>query len=216
MNMTNNALMAALALAGALSWQPQTLCAAQDKPAAGQRLEQFRERMQDTMKELNLTDEQREKLKPIWREQMQEMRELWQDQNLSRQEKLEKFKAVQAEMQPKLKEILTAEQWEKWQKQRGTQDRAGLQDALKDLNLTDEQKEELKPLWQEQAEKVRELRQDKSLSPQEKMAKVKAIQEEMEPKLKQVLTGEQFEKWQKQRERMREQARDRWQQGRRQ
>jgi hypothetical protein len=147
---------------------------------------------------------------------MQEMRELWQDQNLSRQEKLEKFKAVQAEMQPKLKEILTAEQWEKWQKQRGTQDRAGLQDALKDLNLTDEQKEELKPLWQEQAEKVRELRQDKSLSPQEKMAKVKAIQEEMEPKLKQVLTGEQFEKWQKQRERMREQARDRWQQGRRQ
>jgi hypothetical protein len=205
MKMTKNALMAALALAGALSWQPQTLCAAQEKSAAGQRLEQFRERMQDTMKELNLTDEQKEKLKPIWQEQMQKMRELWQDQNLSRQEKMEKFKTMREEMEPKLKPILTAEQLEKWQKQRSAQGREGLQDALKELNLTDAQKEKLKPLWQEQAQKVRELRQDKNLSPQEKMAKVKVIQEEMEPKLKQILTGEQFEKWQKQREKMRDQ-----------
>ena len=119
--------MAALALAGALSWQPQTRCAAQDKPAAGQRLAQFRERMQDTMKELNLTDEQKEKLKPIWQEQMQKLRELWQDQGMSRQDKMEKFKAMQGESEPKLKEILTAEQLEKWQKQQ-TQTRERLQD----------------------------------------------------------------------------------------
>ena len=110
--------MAALALAGALSWQPQTLCAAQDKPAAGQRLAQFRERMQDTMKELNLTDEQKEKLKPIWQEQAQKVRELRQDKNLSPQEKMAKVKVIQEEMEPKLKQILTAEQFEKWQKQR--------------------------------------------------------------------------------------------------
>jgi Spy/CpxP family protein refolding chaperone len=211
MKMTKNALMTALALAGALSWQPQTLCAAQDKPAGGQRLAQFRERMQDTMKELNLSDEQKEKLKPIWQEQMQKMRELWQDQSLSRQEKMEKFKAVQKEMQSKLKEILTAEQLQKWEKQRGAQGRAGLQEALKDLNLTDDQKAKLKPLWQAQAEKLRELRGDKNLLPQEKMEKFKAVQDEMEPKLRQILTGEQFDKWQKQREKMRGQAKDRWQ-----
>jgi Spy/CpxP family protein refolding chaperone len=216
MNMTTNTLMALLAVAGTVGWQSQSRGAEPAPAAGGQRVAQFRERMQDTMKELKLTDAQKEKLKPIWQEQMQKMRELWQDQSLSQQEKMQRFKALQKEMQPKLKEILTAEQLEKWQQQRGTQDRAGLQDALKDLNLTEDQKAKLKPLWQEQAEKVRELREDKNLSPPEKMAKVKAIQEEMEPKLKQVLTGDQFEKWQKQRERMREQAKDRWQQGRRQ
>jgi Spy/CpxP family protein refolding chaperone len=108
-------------------------------------------------------------------------------------------------------QTVTAEQLQKWEKQRGAQGRAGLQEALKDLNLTDDQKAKLKPLWQAQAEKLRELRGDKNLPPQEKMEKFKAVQDEMEPKLRQILTGEQFDKWQKQREKMRGQAKDRWQ-----
>lgn len=120
MRMTTNTLMAVLAAAGTLSWQSQSLAAERAQAAGGQRLARFRERLQDLAADLNLTDAQREKLKPIWQEQMEKMRELWQDQTLSRQEKLEKFKAIQEEMEPKLKQILTAEQFEKWQKQRET------------------------------------------------------------------------------------------------
>ena len=106
---------------GLLSLQPLAQAADQSTPAGragGQRGAQFRERLQDTMNELNLTDEQKEKLKPLWREQAQKLRELLKDQGLSRQEKMEKFKAAREEMEPKLKQILTAEQFEKWQKQR--------------------------------------------------------------------------------------------------
>jgi hypothetical protein len=46
MNMTKNALMAALALAGALSWRSQALGADQEKPAAGQGQAQWRQRLQ--------------------------------------------------------------------------------------------------------------------------------------------------------------------------
>ncbi len=120
----NIALKISLGLTTALlSLQPLAQAADQGTPAGGaggQRGTQLRERMQDAMKELNLTDEQKEKLKPLWQAQAQKMRELMKDQGLSRQEKVEKFKAAREEMEPKLKQILTAEQFEKWQKQRET------------------------------------------------------------------------------------------------
>lgn len=197
MKTTKRTLMAALALAGALSWQPQALATDQDKPAADQRLAQLRDRMQEMAKDLDLTEAQKEKLKPIWQEQTQKMRELVRDQNLSRQEKMEQFRKLRENLQPKLKEIFTAEQMEKWQKQGGAQAGGSLRDSLADLKLTDEQKEKLKPVFQAQMAKVRELRQDSNLSAQEKAKKLKALRQEAEPELKKVLTAEQFEQWKK-------------------
>ena len=66
--------------------------------------------------------------------------------------------------------------------------------ALKDLGLTSEQKEKLKPLLKEQRDKMRALREDTKSSRAEKAAKVKALQDEMAPKLKEVLTAEQYDK----------------------
>ena len=43
------------------------------------------------------------------------------------------------------------------------------------------------------------------------VAQVRSLAEAMELKLKQILTGEQFDKWQKQREKMRQEAKERWQ-----
>jgi len=56
------------------------------------------------------------------------------------------------------------------------------------------------------------LRQDKNLTPQEKMEKFKAMREELAPQIKEVLTPEQYEKWEKARVQRLEKARDRWQQ----
>ena len=68
-------------------------------------------------------------------------------------------------------------------------------------------KEAMMPAMQGQGEKVRALMQDQNVPREEKMAKMKElgeqIEKELEPKLKEILTPEQLEKWQKKREEMR-------------
>ena len=79
--------------------------------------------------------------------------------------------------------------------------RAGIQARLKQiserLDLTDEQKEKLKPIFQEQFAKLRELRQNDTLSREDKLAKVKELREDINKKVEPILTAEQKEKWQK-------------------
>jgi Spy/CpxP family protein refolding chaperone len=119
-------LPAALALAGMLSLQPTARAAepsaaaqpatATVQPAQDERGAAIRERMQEVARELGLTDTQKEQLKPILQAEFAKMKALREDQSLTRPEKLEKFKAIRAELLPQVKEILTPEQLEKWQK----------------------------------------------------------------------------------------------------
>ena len=73
--------------------------------------------------------------------------------------------------------------------------RERMQDTARELNLTPEQKEKLQTIVRERMEKLRDLRQDTSLSPQEKREKFQAAREEITAEVKKVLTPEQFEKW---------------------
>jgi Spy/CpxP family protein refolding chaperone len=68
---------------------------------------------------------------------------------------------------------------------------------LDQLNLTDDQKPKVQAIVEAQREKMRELRQDTSLTPEDRRAKAKAIRADTDAKMKDVLTPEQFEKWQK-------------------
>jgi len=78
--------------------------------------------------------------------------------------------------------------------------RPNLDTIAQQLNLTDDQKPKFKSIMDTQMQKMRGLRQDPdfaSLSPEDRRAKVKAIQDETEAQMKDLLTPEQFEKWQK-------------------
>src|ERR1035441_3476877 len=153
MNMTKHTLIALAAVVGVLSLQPLIRAADTNTPAppaAGDLLAAVRERMQDTARELNLTDEQKEKLQTIIRGQTEKLRALRQDTSLSQPEKAEKFKAIREDIIAEAKKVLTPEQFEKWQAKQGAQaggagerPLARLQGAIKELNLTDAQKEEL-------------------------------------------------------------------------
>jgi len=165
--------------------------------------------MEDTARELNLTEEQKQKIQTIVRERLEKLRDLRQDNSLTREEKIEKFKAARAEIDGEIKNVLTPEQYEKWKAKQGQMPggiptpggasgpAARLQEAIKDLNLTDAQKEQLKPVYQEQLEKLLDLRQDANLSMAEKLEKLKTMQQEIAPKLKKVLDADQFAKWEK-------------------
>ena len=70
-------------------------------------------------------------------------------------------------------------------------------DFLKDLNLTDDQKAKFKEIMQGRMEKMKALREDATLSVPDKQAKAKALMEDTNKQLKELLTEEQFAKWQK-------------------
>jgi len=73
------------------------------------------------MEQLKLTDDQKEKVKPILKDQFEKMKALHDDQSLTRQEKQPKMKEIREATNAKLKPILTTEQFAEWQKmgQRG-------------------------------------------------------------------------------------------------
>jgi Spy/CpxP family protein refolding chaperone len=206
MNMTNRTLIALAAVVATLTLQPLARAADTSQPAPpapGDRPAALRERMQETARELNLTPDETAKLQNIVREHAQELRALRQDNSLSPEEKRLKLAAARAGIISEVKKVLTPEQFEKWKARQGlttggtVRPLARLQQAINDLNLTDEQKEQLKPLYMEQMVKLRDLYQDANLSMAEKLDKLKASYKDAAPKLKQVLNADQYVKWEK-------------------
>ena len=72
-----------------------------------------------------------------------------------------------------------------------------------ELNLTADQKTKVTSLLEDQAKKAREMRQDTSLSQEDRRDKMRSMREETDKKLKDILTPDQYQKWQKMREDMR-------------
>jgi Spy/CpxP family protein refolding chaperone len=67
----------------------------------------------------------------------------------------------------------------------------------KNLGLTDDQKAKVQAALEDQQQKMMGLRSDTSVAPQDKPAKAKEIREAFTAKMKEILTPDQFEKWQK-------------------
>ncbi|HUA37614.1 MAG TPA: hypothetical protein VMA35_04350 [Candidatus Sulfopaludibacter sp.] len=66
--------------------------------------------------QLNLTDDQKPKVKEILDGQMQQMRDLHQDDSLSADDRRAKMRSIREDTDTKLKAVLTADQFEQWQK----------------------------------------------------------------------------------------------------
>lgn len=210
----NRISLTALLLGGALSLQP-IIHAAQPQAAAGARI---RERFEEMVTELKLSDDQQWKLREILQDQMAKAKEVQGDSNLSGEQKLKELNALRENFEPQLKEILRPEQVTKWEALRdkmraedapaapGGQAPNRMEAIAKELQLTDEQQAKLRDIFQGPAEQIKELRANTSLSNEQKMKEFKAIQDKMEPQVKAILTPEQYTKWQAIREKMRGQT----------
>ena len=80
-----------------------------------QKQENGENRLQQMSQQLNLTEDQKTKLKPILQEEAQKLRELKNDTSSSRQEKMQKAKQIHSEYKPQIDAILTPEQQQRWQ-----------------------------------------------------------------------------------------------------
>lgn len=72
---------------------------------------------------------------------------------------------------------------------------AHLQMLSEKLNLTEDQKEKVKPILQDQAQQMKAIHNDPSLTSEQKAAKKKAIHETTHDQINAVLTPEQQEKF---------------------
>ena len=72
-----------------------------------------------------------------------------------------------------------------------------LDQLAQQLNLTDDQKAKVKTILDGQMQKMRELRNDTSLSPEDRRPKMQSIREETMAQMKAALTPDQFDQWQK-------------------
>lgn len=117
MKMLKISFVAALVLGGLLAFS--TVASAQDANAnkgkgRGQNIEQ---RVDNLAKELTLTDAQKTKVKALFEAQTKKMQEMrTENANLSQEERREKFTAMREEQTKKMKEILTPEQFTKYEK----------------------------------------------------------------------------------------------------
>lgn len=66
-----------------------------------------------------------------------------------------------------------------------------------ELNLTADQKTKVTALFEDTQKKGRELRQDTSLSREDRQEKMRGMREAEDKKLKEILTPEQWQKWEK-------------------
>jgi len=128
MKMQKIGLLAALAAGALIAFTP-TLRAQEnkpDRPARGQRGgqggEAAKERLAKISEELKLTDEQKTKVEAAMKAQAETMRG---SRDATPEERREKAQAARKAFDGKMKEILTADQYAKWEKSRGEGRRGG-------------------------------------------------------------------------------------------
>jgi Spy/CpxP family protein refolding chaperone len=71
-----------------------------------------------------------------------------------------------------------------------------LQMMTQQLNLTTDQQTQIKPILENESQQMQTLRQDTSLSQEDRMSKMKQIRENSASQIKPILTTDQQTKWQ--------------------
>ena len=168
----------------------------------------------EKMKELNLTDAQKSQLKSDREAFKLKMAELEKNESLTVKEYRLRKAALQKEQHEKMRSLLTAEQKAKLTESRKKDDakRQEMQarriDKMKsELNLTDEQDSKLKAQNEATRMKMKAIKDNESLSQEERKVQIKALKESAKAQRKTILTAEQLKKLEERREKKLKQAR---------
>lgn len=148
-------------------------------------------------KNLNLTDEQKAKAREINKDYQSKINALKSNDKLTMGEFKKQEATLKKERNDKLFAILTPEQKEKAEKfknnvQEGKGQKA--EQMKKELNLTDEQAAKIKDINATYATKIKAIRDNSSLSKEEKKQQLSALMKERKNAVDKVLTQEQIKK----------------------
>ncbi len=176
---------------------------------AEQRASRHAERMKT---ELSLNDDQFASVKTINKKYANRHIAIRRDSSMTRDQKYEQFKDLRMERKEEIESVLTPDQKVKWEVARKKRtekmrekaaDRKAKRDKFlkEELALTDDQQTKMETARKSVKGKLDHLRANTSLSKDEKHAEMKQIRAEYESSVRQVLTDEQFNKWQQLKER---------------
>ncbi len=161
-----------------------------------------RDFLQELSEKLNLTDAQKAAIKPILATEVNEIKAVHQDSSLSNEQKQAKIKEIRDNNREKINALLTPDQQKIFAEMKGDpgnrmreQSQNRLTMLAEQLNLTDAQKTAIKPILAKEANDIKAVIQDNSLSREQKQTKLSAIREASDTKINALLTPEQQAKW---------------------
>jgi Spy/CpxP family protein refolding chaperone len=169
------------------------------KPDARQHAHWF---MQELSEKLNLTDTQKAAVKSILANDANEIKAVHQNGSLSKEQKMAKVREIRENGMEQINTILTPDQQKEFAEIRsGThhkmRENAGDRLAMltKKLNLTDLQTAAIKPIFAAEANDIKAVLQNKSISKEQKQSKIFGIREAANKQINRILTPEQQAKW---------------------
>lgn len=153
------------------------------------------------MKQLNLTDAQKEQFKKEKETFKSKMDELKKNENITVKEWKSRMETIRKDHQSKVDGILTAEQKAQIEKKKteGKERHEGMmkkrgEEMKTRLGLTDDQSAKLQQNRKEVGEKIKSIRENKSLSEEKKKEEIKEIMKAQKESMKSILTEEQMQK----------------------
>ncbi|MCS7337494.1 MAG: Spy/CpxP family protein refolding chaperone [Verrucomicrobiae bacterium] len=165
------------------------------------------QRVQRLTQMLNLTPEQQAKLRAILEEEQKKLQELRTNTAIAPAEQAIKIREIRDGTNEKIREMLTPEQRERFESMPrlglGQGPRPELQFGIdqrvrrmsETLNLTPDQQAKVRTILEEERNKMRELRADATLTPEQRRTKMRELAQESNNKIRQILTSEQKEKF---------------------
>lgn len=158
-------------------------------------------RHKDMMKNLNLSEEQKNQFKALREENKAKMEALKKEQNITVKEYNQRKEAILKEQKAKREAILTNEQ-----KQQLVKERAAMEEKRKELQvkkldkmktklgLSDDQAGKLKSLQDKNFAEMKKIRENESLSKEQKKSQMEALKKSAYEERKSILTAEQLKK----------------------
>ncbi|MGH9522052.1 MAG: hypothetical protein ACRD3E_05940 [Terriglobales bacterium] len=162
---------------------------------------------QRAFQQLNLTADQQSQLKQFTQDQRAQMQALRSNASLTPEQRQQQIKQLREANHQKVMGILTPDQQAQFkqmqQQRRGRAmafNRGRRVGSLQALNLSQQQKDQMKPIFQSTRQQVQTLRGDTSLTPEQRRAKVQEIRQNQQAQLRAILTPEQQQQWQQMRQ----------------
>ncbi len=150
---------------------------------------------------LNLTEEQKTKMKSMNEHFRKQSEELRKQDNITVKESREKMEALRKDHHAKFQSILTAEQKAQIQKDKEARKIKAKeygkkrQEKMKEeLNLTEEQSAKMAESRKASMEKIKAIRENGSLNDEQKKEQVKELMKKQKESMKSILTEEQLQK----------------------
>ncbi|MDQ6904020.1 MAG: hypothetical protein M3139_13530 [Bacteroidota bacterium] len=154
------------------------------------------------MHHMNLTDAQKQQAKELQADYTNKVKDLEKDQNITLKDYRAKKAILEQERKSKFQALLTPEQKDKiaqgrkeMHEKREMMSQKRMDKMKSDLNLTDAQVEKINAQKKSSMEQMKEIRENSSLSKEQKKEKFMDLRKSAHESMSSILTSDQIKKW---------------------